>query len=192
MYSLYRDFIKTACERNTVKLRATLKAEKDHPRARGEYEKARPYKDAPEGSSPHTRGVSRCLDGILFAIGSSPHMRGVLSLHCTRYVTRRIIPAHAGSTSVWVSRPGVRVTHPRTRGEYHPCAPWVTSTDGSSPHTRGVRVCWWESYQSSGLITAHAESTLADQYCTYHYTCFRDNFKNFIPSFITILIRVSQ
>ena len=90
----------------------------DHPRTRGVYDPATvPARDA-MGSSPHTRGL-----------------RG------HRRVGRpevRIIPAHAGFTSVTI-RTGRSVTdHPRTRGVYRATVYDHLGMSGSSPHTRGL------------------------------------------------------
>ena len=111
----------------------------DHPRIRGEhcYDCCTLVHDA--GSSPHTRGAR-----------VEPHA-GLLS--------RRIIPAYAGSTP----RPGRHALpagdHPRIRGEHRSLSPEKIGSEGSSPHTRGARSPCWPCPRSAGIIPAYAGST---------------------------------
>ena len=92
---------------------------RDHPRIRGE----------------HLRDV--IIDAQ--QRGSSPHTRGALSEVRQIAEEARIIPAYAGSTSVWA----VRAALPR----------------GSSPHTRGALVRGVVGSEHAGIIPAYAGST---------------------------------
>ena len=90
----------------------------DHPRSRGEYA----FLEIPDkghfGSSPLSRGIRR----------ASSHLRAASG----------IIPALAGNTSVeWPRLPGDE-DHPRSRGEYKDCIPWLKSLGGSSSLSRGI------------------------------------------------------
>ena len=50
-----------------------------------------------------------------------------------------IIPAYAGSTSLWSGAAGSGGDHPRIRGEHQPRQAHRTPEPGSSPHTRGAQ-----------------------------------------------------
>ena len=90
----------------------------DHPRIRGEHALRATETGPLLGSSPHTRGALRVLDGLAFEQG--------------------IIPAYAGSTTTKLPRECMRSDHPRIRGEHS--ASWLAAVPpfGSSPHTRGA------------------------------------------------------
>ena len=110
-----------------------------HPRSRGENLAVNGNFDGNFGSSPLTRG--------------KPHPRG-------NVVDRgRLIPAHAGKTSVPCrSRPGSRA-HPRSRGENSPARTSSLSSWGSSPLTRGKHWSAHPDGEGQGLIPAHAGKT---------------------------------
>ena len=74
-----------------------------HPRSRGENRRIQVRGPRVRGSSPLTRGKRR------------PPRRGVRP--------RGLIPAHAGKTAAWMSRPSRPTAHPRSRGENTPWLP---------------------------------------------------------------------
>ena len=90
----------------------------DHPRTRGVYRGISIVDASNPGSSPHTRGL--LCGGVLVA--GSP----------------RIIPAHAGFTTLTCCPGACRTDHPRTRGVYSHAASHEAARGGSSPHTRGL------------------------------------------------------
>ena len=112
-----------------------------HPRSRGENRPCPRLRDARRGSSPLTRG--KLGDG------------GV------HWSLLRLIPAHAGKTrsriysgrSVWA--------HPRSRGENRRAQSLSIVSTGSSPLTRGKRICGCAAVPAAGLIPAHAGKTSA-------------------------------
>ena len=113
----------------------------DHPRTRGVYRGISIVDASNPGSSPHTRGL--LCGGVLVA--GSP----------------RIIPAHAGFTTLTCCPGACRTDHPRTRGVYSHAASHEAARGGSSPHTRGLRdrvtgVTW-----PLRIIPAHAGFTRA-------------------------------
>ena len=73
-------------------------------------------------------------------VGSSPHTRGTRYCTNNECETFRFIPAYAGNatTRLPVSRP--RSVHPRIRGERQFVMTPVSTSIGSSPHTRGTRI----------------------------------------------------
>ena len=90
-----------------------------HPRSRGENRRNRPSVESAPGSSPLTRGKR---------LHAGP---GHLPL--------RLIPAHAGKTSVGSSWPQHSGAHPRSRGENVGEGGAPRGRGGSSPLTRGKR-----------------------------------------------------
>ena len=112
---------------------------RDHPRSRGVYSATPPRWRPHSGSSPLARGLLN-LPGVLGPLG-------------------RIIPARAGFTRPWGSRPGPRRDHPRSRGVYS----WRRSTPrpmrGSSPLARGLRVGDHGVRVLRGIIPARAGFT---------------------------------
>ena len=92
-------------------------------------------------------------------VGSSPLTRGA-PLHLplpTCY--RRIIPAHAGSTSRAPCLPSACRDHPRSRGEHHHRQRRYQTCLGSSPLTRGALLLRLDLSKRLGIIPAHAGST---------------------------------
>ena len=71
----------------------------------------------------------------------------------------RIIPAYAGSTWRWKTRPEVAPDHPRLRGEHEPRNTNERSWDGSSPPTRGALRSKKQSARWPRIIPAYAGST---------------------------------
>ena len=90
----------------------------DHPRSRGVYSGARPFRRFRAGSSPLARGLRRRCD----------HFR----------VHRRIIPARAGFTWARHSPRSNSRDHPRSRGVYPGFLSTPPSRRGSSPLARGL------------------------------------------------------
>ena len=73
--------------------------------------------------------------------------------------TSRIIPAYAGSTSVQVFGWGSAADHPRIRGEHGELYEDAIAVDGSSPQTRGARICVMWALLAIRIIPAYAGST---------------------------------
>ena len=75
------------------------------------------------------------------------------------FVDTRIIPAYAGSTGHHRRRSAGLRDHPRIRGE-HPRAPvTIDQGAGSSPHTRGARLLYYDTDSAIRIIPAYAGST---------------------------------
>ena len=110
-----------------------------HPRSRG------------ENATPHKAQVTMR--------GSSPLTRGKQSIDKMVSTSGRLIPAHAGKTLRSWSRGRPRGAHPRSRGE-NQLVFFVGPLDlGSSPLTRGKRLCELRISVDAGLIPAHAGKT---------------------------------
>ena len=118
---------------------STSRADRAHPRSRGENRQTCRHGHGHAGSSPLTRGKHRCDQ--------------------FRRPIRGLIPAHAGKTSTTPEANSRSRAHPRSRGEnaYSKCAGAAQS--GSSPLTRGKRVRRMCRFATSGLIPAHAGKT---------------------------------
>ena len=71
----------------------------------------------------------------------------------------RIIPAYAGSTSVWPDAEWSKTDHPRIRGEHQPRGFRSAPGLGSSPHTRGALQVGPVGGGLGGIIPAYAGST---------------------------------
>ena len=118
---------------------------------------------------------------VTCTVGSSPLTRGAQSLEMPSSEIMRIIPAHAGSTSVSMVAIGLIPDHPRSRGEHtktlvtnrdglwdhprsrgeHPTRLAKPTQDlGSSPLTRGAPPVPVLPVACFGIIPAHAGSTL--------------------------------
>ena len=74
-------------------------------------------------------------------------------------LSRRIIPAYAGSTPTGRSTCRCRRDHPRIRGEHHLQRVAHADAHGSSPHTRGARFRIPAQKRLRGIIPAYAGST---------------------------------
>ena len=112
----------------------------DHPRSRGEHDVLKWCTSSETGSSPLTRGA--LADG------------------CPEHLLRGIIPAHAGSTRS-AHHLGERDSdHPRSRGEHSAISQLRCIASGSSPLTRGARTLGAPDHVRSGIIPAHAGSTM--------------------------------
>ena len=112
-----------------------------HPRSRGENRKACRAAWLSGGSSPLTRG-------------KPGHMPG-------RRSRVRLIPAHAGKTTVATACTRATTAHPRSRGENLDKALLGSATEGSSPLTRGKHHRRDHAGRGPGLIPAHAGKTPA-------------------------------
>ena len=109
---------------------------------------------------PRTCGEHlRFCDSRLFVYGSSPHMRGTLFGAVVFIWPTRIIPAHAGNTSVLTAFMTFSKDHPRTCGEHSPH--WMANLPrmGSSPHMRGTQAHPAWSGRGIRIIPAHAGNT---------------------------------
>ena len=110
-----------------------------HPRSRGENPLAAWLEGSCEGSSPLTRGKPVLLSS---------------------FGTRKgLIPAHAGKTVTERAAILSGAAHPRSRGENVGLPQPRTPLAGSSPLTRGKRLCYVEELPDGGLIPAHAGKT---------------------------------
>ena len=111
----------------------------DHPRIRGEHQRAPVCARHQVGSSPHTRGARRAA--------------------ARRHARLRIIPAYAGSTRALNPGGVFSADHPRIRGEHSglPLAEWRRA--GSSPHTRGAPKTTLDAVPQARIIPAYAGST---------------------------------
>ena len=99
--------------------------------------------------------------GSCYTLGSSPLTRGK-RFHCsTVTVNPRLIPAHAGKTSLASLCNLVLRAHPRSRGENATTSVGSSTGLGSSPLTRGKRRPLRAYGPGHGLIPAHAGKTSA-------------------------------
>ena len=152
----------------------------DHPRIRGEHDFARSKTSRRDQSSPHTRGAlpdSQRHDpkgedhprirgehgGPAYSADdprrSSPHTRGARFRHGQRWPEMGIIPAYAGSTSIFVIGVPFSRDHPRIRGEHTTVYERTIEQEGSSPHTRGALQVHAVGGGVGGIIPAYAGST---------------------------------
>ena len=116
-----------------------LRRSADHPRIRGEHFPGRVTFQVEGGSSPHTRGARE----------PAPQ----------RGARVRIIPAYAGSTSIYQLRQTSKPDHPRIRGEHLVADRDDHRASGSSPHTRGARRPRGRIARICRIIPAYAGST---------------------------------
>ena len=112
---------------------------KDHPRIRGEH-------------------VGWAWEGVK-TVGSSPHTRGAPQGAADVAAQEGIIPAYAGSTRDRARTTDRHPDHPRIRGEHGAAATMTSSARGSSPHTRGARICVMWALLAIRIIPAYAGST---------------------------------
>ncbi len=91
--------------------------------------------------------------------GSSPRMRGKLGVHVRGGLVARIIPAHAGQTSIISRESSIVSDHPRACGA-NLLVVWVSAHScGSSPRMRGKRRCESCRKYAIRIIPAHAGQT---------------------------------
>ena len=111
----------------------------DHPRSRGVY--STPY--PPTAPTP----------------GSSPLARGLRRRRLPRPFGRRIIPARAGFTVLFLLGALFSWDHPRSRGVYLSQGATGTQAQGSSPLARGLPCSSSWAHCSVGIIPARAGFT---------------------------------
>ncbi len=109
---------------------------------------------------PRACGANVSSDGMLSrCTGSSPRMRGKPALHSRAGVGHRIIPAHAGQTSMVVSASVLSSDHPRACGANQQGGYPRWYPPGSSPRMRGKRVRGPCGSYRLRIIPAHAGQT---------------------------------
>ena len=92
-----------------------------------------------DGDHPRMCGEHRIsVNTVSSSAGSSPHVRGAHSGIHFRSCRRGIIPACAGSTSIWKPKRSVCWDHPRMCGEHVITLLAALVAGGSSPHVRGA------------------------------------------------------
>ena len=117
--------------------------------------KARPTPDHPRACGANCFAATLCERPA----GSSPRMRGKRRLQCGERSGVRIIPAHAGQTSV-AFRSSLRLSdHPRACGANALLRRVQRSIDGSSPRMRGKRRGRPIRARILRIIPAHAGQT---------------------------------
>ena len=95
----------------------------------------------------------------LGTFGSSPRMRGKPRLERDDSRTRRIIPAHAGQTWVWIRFFQTTTDHPRACGANEQDTDSDPDRIGSSPRMRGKRGGGQDTHVEARIIPAHAGQT---------------------------------
>ena len=128
-----------ACAGSTQSAGDSPARARDHPRMRGEHKISR-------------GALAPCK-------GSSPHARGALQRVFQAELHHGIIPACAGSTSVYLRRYRRAGDHPRMRGEHIAHTSSAKNEKGSSPHARGARASLSNKCADTGIIPACAGST---------------------------------
>ena len=112
---------------------------------RGEYRAPRSESWRGDGSSPLSRGIPETR---------GPHIQG-----------DGIIPALAGNTMSRSASARPLRDHPRSRGEYPEPIPWIMPPFGSSPLSRGIRVCDMDRIGAVRIIPALAGNTTSRAIC---------------------------
>ena len=110
-----------------------------HPRSRGEYRIS----------------VAACFQSS----GSPPLTRGIRSFSNPLFQVARFTPAHAGNTSVQLSKLICNQVHPRSRGEYSNVSGVSIPNSGSPPLTRGILYFVVKVRNCGGFTPAHAGNT---------------------------------
>ena len=111
-----------------------------HPRSRGEYRIS----------------VAACFQSS----GSPPLTRGIRSFSNPLFQVARFTPAHAGNTSVQLSKLICNQVHPRSRGEYFILLSKFATAEGSPPLTRGIPIRSTGNRILSRFTPAHAGNTI--------------------------------
>ena len=120
-----------------------------------------------EQAHPRSRGENgEIIDKLNSSVGSSPLTRGKLTCPIPSRCSIRLIPAHAGKTSVRQRSPCARAAHPRSRGENGWMRGCLGGPLGSSPLTRGKPRGPIMGQAAEGLIPAHAGKTRRSR-CSY-------------------------
>ena len=116
---------------------------------------------------PRSRGENRvAVYEVTQTGGSSPLTRGKLSLAMHISSIPRLIPAHAGKTTLTASPRGSATAHPRSRGENDATNKFADTLRGSSPLTRGKPMSSLRWRRPCGLIPAHAGKTSRAGICS--------------------------
>ena len=113
----------------------------DHPRACGANNDFPSNDSDPEGSSPRMRGKHRSFSFVTLNL--------------------RIIPAHAGQTTLAWNHPNTTSDHPRACGANRRGSIPKPSVIGSSPRMRGKRPYRHTGQDADRIIPAHAGQTAA-------------------------------
>ena len=117
-------------------------------------------RQTPRPAHPRSRGENRAAaEQAVRAVGSSPLTRGKLPSWTRSLLTARLIPAHAGKTSMTDRSPSKHTAHPRSRGENGAWCGRRVFSMGSSPLTRGKLAPPSGRGHHGGLIPAHAGKT---------------------------------
>ena len=124
---------------NTASLRSQSARTEDHPRVCGEH---RPFGRR-----------------LVASKGSSPRMRGTPVASVTIRSMAGIIPAYAGNTHVWPTRPASDRDHPRVCGEHIVNLSFQRFQTGSSPRMRGTQKHPRGTVGAEGIIPAYAGNT---------------------------------
>ena len=132
----------------------------DHPRSRGEYVQGFGSSVLTNGSSPLSRGIRNHHLVIVPERGIIPALAGNTRDQVRRRLARGDHPRSRGEYTVdrWNDR--VRVDHPRSRGEYRSHRQRMPGHTGSSPLSRGIRVCRSRSSGHGRIIPALAGNTI--------------------------------
>ena len=117
----------------------------------------RPIRDHPRMCGEHPT-FARPDELVL---GSSPHVRGAPTTATSGTINYGIIPACAGSTSLYHTSRMRAGDHPRMCGEHFNQLYLSAQHKGSSPHVRGARVMRGSLLWKMGIIPACAGSTNA-------------------------------
>ena len=114
----------------------------------------------PRWAHPRSRGENTVKGELKFRDeGSSPLTRGKPVIIASKWAAGRLIPAHAGKTSIMRRAASRQRAHPRSRGENVWTTLRATGKPGSSPLTRGKLVVISASHFVNRLIPAHAGKT---------------------------------
>ena len=133
---------------------------RDHPRIRGEHRRCptptgKWARIIPAYAGSTSESISRGPGG-----GDHPRIRGEHPGGPHGDVeSRRIIPAYAGSTLLTCRLILEFADHPRIRGEHGQNAGPLDGSYGSSPHTRGARLLYYDTDSVIRIIPAYAGST---------------------------------
>ena len=100
--------------------------------------------------------------------GSSPHTRGTQPWPTQIRIFERFIPAYAGNTNTVNFRLFHQSVHPRIRGEHIIFFHSLSTTAGSSPHTRGTLQRFNAPATRQRFIPAYAGNTHLNEICATH------------------------
>ena len=110
---------------------------------------------------PRACGANRAPLTVCHATsGSSPRMRGKRYCESCRKYAIRIIPAHAGQTTIPASISALTADHPRACGANHGRSTDPVVAYGSSPRMRGKQGCQHAPPHQRRIIPAHAGQTV--------------------------------